>query len=59
MPSPQTFTLSWSGLPRNAVDFLFLNHLHQIELEDVDSRLERCQVSEDKAAMPAAGLHVG
>jgi hypothetical protein len=43
----------------DAVDFLFLGHLHRIELEDVESRLDRCQVSADEAAMLAAGLPVG
>ena len=42
----------------DAVDFVFLGHLHRIELEDIDSRLERCQVS-DEAAMLAAVLPVG
>jgi hypothetical protein len=42
-----------------AVDFHFLNRLHRIELEDVEARLERCQVSADEAAMLAAGLPVG
>jgi hypothetical protein len=40
------------------VDFLFLAHLHRVELEDVEARLERCQFS-DEAAMLAAGLPVG
>jgi hypothetical protein len=38
---------------------LFLGHLHPIELEDVEARLERCQVSEDEVAMLAAGLPLG
>ena len=42
----------------DAVDLLFLSRPHRVELEDVDSRLERCQVS-DEAAMLAAGLPVG
>jgi hypothetical protein len=42
----------------DALDFLFLNRLHRIELEDVEARLERCQVSDDEAAMLAAGLPV-
>jgi hypothetical protein len=44
---------------RDAVDFLFLAHLHRVELEDVEGRLEQCQVSDDKAAMLATGLPVG
>ena len=43
----------------DAVDFLFLGRLHRVELEDVEARLERCQVSGDEAAMLAAGLPVG
>jgi hypothetical protein len=43
----------------DAVDFLFLGHLHRVELEDVEARLERCQVSDDEAAMLAAGLPIG
>ena len=43
----------------DVVDFLFLGHLHRVELEDVEARLERCQVSDDEAAMLAAGLPVG
>jgi hypothetical protein len=43
----------------DAVDFLFLGHLHRVELEDVESRLERCQLSSDEAATLAAGLPVG
>jgi hypothetical protein len=42
----------------DAVDFLFLAHLHRVVLEDVEARLERCQVS-DEAAMLAAVLPVG
>jgi hypothetical protein len=38
----------------DAVDVLFLGHLHRVELEDVESRLERCQVSEDEVAMLTA-----
>jgi hypothetical protein len=41
------------------VDFLVLAHLHRVEVEDVEARLERCQVSDDEAAMLAAGLPVG
>jgi hypothetical protein len=41
------------------VDFLFLAHLHRVELEDVEARLDRCQVSDAEAAMLAAGLPVG
>ena len=41
------------------LDFLFLGRLHRVELEDVEARLERCQVSSDEAAMLAAGLPVG
>jgi hypothetical protein len=41
------------------IDFLFLGHLHRVELEDVEARLGRCQVSDDEAAMLAAGLPVG
>jgi hypothetical protein len=43
----------------DAVGFLFLGHLHRVEVEDVEARLERCQVSDDEAAMLAAGLPVG
>ena len=43
----------------DAVDVLFLGHLHGVELEDVEARLERGQVSDDEAAMLAAGLPVG
>jgi hypothetical protein len=43
----------------DAVDFLFLGRLHRVELEDVEARLERCQVSDDETAMLAAGLAVG
>jgi hypothetical protein len=43
----------------DAVDFLFLGHLHRVELEDVEARLERCQVSDDEVAMLAAGLPLG
>jgi hypothetical protein len=43
----------------DAVDVLFLAHLHRVELEDVESRLDRCQLSDDEAAMLAAGLLVG
>ena len=43
----------------DALDFLFLNRLHRIELEDVEARLERCQISDAEAAMLAAGLPVG
>jgi hypothetical protein len=43
----------------DAVDFLFLAHLHRIELEDVEARLEQRQVSDVEAAMLASGLHVG
>jgi hypothetical protein len=43
----------------DAVDFLVLAHLHRVEVEDVESRLERCQVSGDEAAMLATGLPVG
>jgi hypothetical protein len=42
----------------DAVDVLCLGHLHGVELEDVEVRLERCQVSDDEAAMLAAGLPV-
>jgi hypothetical protein len=42
----------------DAVDFRFLAHLHRVVLEDVEARLERCQVS-DESAMLAAGLPVG
>jgi hypothetical protein len=41
------------------VDFPFLGRSHRIELEDIDARLDRCQVSEDELAMMAAGLPVG
>ena len=43
----------------DALDFLFLGRLHRVELEDVEARLERCQVSGDEAAMLAAGLCIG
>jgi hypothetical protein len=43
----------------DAVDFRFLGRLHRIELEDIESRLERQQVSEDELALTAAGLAVG
>jgi hypothetical protein len=43
----------------DAVDFLFLGHLHRVELEDVEVRLDRCQVSEDELGMLAAGLPIG
>jgi hypothetical protein len=43
----------------DAVDLLFLGRPHRVELEDVEARLERCRVSEDQAAMLAAGLPVG
>jgi hypothetical protein len=43
----------------DAVDFLFLAHLHRVEFEDVEARLERCRVSDDEAAMLAAGLPLG
>jgi hypothetical protein len=43
----------------DAIDFLFLGHLHRVELEDVEARLDRCQVSEDERGMLAAGLPVG
>jgi hypothetical protein len=43
----------------DSIGFLFLGRLHRIELEDVESRLERCQVSDDEAAMLAAGLPIG
>jgi hypothetical protein len=43
----------------DSVGFLFLGRLHRIELEDIESRLERQQVSEDELAMLAAGLAVG
>jgi hypothetical protein len=43
----------------DAVDFLFRSHLHRVELDDIDSRLERCQVADDEAAMLTAGLLVG
>jgi hypothetical protein len=43
----------------DAVDFLFLGRLHRVELEDVEARLERCQVSDEEAALLAAGLPLG
>ena len=43
----------------DAVDVLFPGHLHRVELEDVEARLERCQFSDAEAAMLAAGLPVG
>jgi hypothetical protein len=43
----------------DATDFLFLGHLHRVEVEDVEARLERCQVSDDEVAMLAAGLPLG
>jgi hypothetical protein len=43
----------------DAIDVLFLGHLHRVELEDVEARLDRCQVSDDEAAVMAAGLPVG
>jgi hypothetical protein len=43
----------------DTVDVLFQGHLHGVELENVESRLERCQVSDDEAAMLAAGLPLG
>jgi hypothetical protein len=43
----------------DAVDFLFLNRLHRIELEYVESWLVRCQASGDERAMLAEGLPVG
>jgi hypothetical protein len=42
----------------DVVDFLFLGHLHRVELEDLEARLERCRVTEDQAAMLAAGLPI-
>jgi hypothetical protein len=43
----------------DAIDFLFLGHLHWVELEDVEARLDRRQVSDAEAAMLSAGLPVG
>jgi hypothetical protein len=43
----------------DAVDFLFLGYLHGVEVQDIESRLERRRVSDDEAAMLAAGLPVG
>ena len=43
----------------DAVDFLFLGRLHRVELEDIEARLERCQVSDDETTMLAAGLPLG
>jgi hypothetical protein len=44
----------------DAVDFLFVGHVHGIELEDVETRCERrSRVSEDELAMMDAGLPVG
>jgi hypothetical protein len=43
----------------DALDFVLLGRLHRVELEDVEARLERCQVSGDEAALLAAGLPVG
>src|SRR5262245_35594882 len=37
---------------------LFLTRVRRIGFVDVDSRLDRCQVSDDEAAMLAAGLPV-
>ena len=42
----------------DAVDVLFPGHLHGVELEDIEGRLERCQVSGEEA-MLAADLPVG
>ena len=46
-------------VPSDAADFVFPNRLHPIELEDVEARLERCQVSGYEAAMLTAGLAPG
>jgi hypothetical protein len=46
-------------VPGDALDFVLLGRLHRVEVEDVEARLERCQVSEDEVAMLAAGLPVG
>jgi hypothetical protein len=43
----------------DAIDFLFLGRLHRVELEDVEARLDRGQVSEEELAIMAAGLPVG
>jgi hypothetical protein len=43
----------------DAVNVVFLGRLHWVELEDVEARLERCQLSDAEAAMLAAGLPVG
>jgi hypothetical protein len=43
----------------DALDFLFLNRVHRIEVADIEARLERSQVSDDEAALLAAGLAVG
>jgi hypothetical protein len=43
----------------DTAEFLFCGRLHRIELEDVESRLEHCQVSEDELTMMAAGPPVG
>jgi hypothetical protein len=34
-------------VPGDALDFVLLAHLHRVELEDVEARLEQCQVSEE------------
>jgi hypothetical protein len=43
----------------DSVGFLFLGRLHRIELEDIESRLEKQQVSDDEVATMAAGLALG
>jgi hypothetical protein len=43
----------------DTLDVLFLGRLHRVELEDVEARLDRCQVSDAEAAMLSAGLPVG
>src|SRR5262245_46107718 len=45
----------------DALTFTFLGRLHAIELEDIESRLERVRagISQDELAMLAAGLPIG
>jgi hypothetical protein len=45
----------------DALTFTFLGRLHALELEDIESRLERVRagISQDELAMLAAGLPIG
>jgi hypothetical protein len=43
----------------DAVNVLFWGQRHRLELEDLEARLDRCQLSDEEAAMLAAGLPVG